>query len=102
MKKEINVNLNLSEEFDELKAQIPAIIKSSIQEALEEHLQASKERPLTTTEIAQELKVSRITINNWVKAGHIPSKVIGGRRYFILSEVMKYAPNPKRKKITTF
>ncbi len=97
MKDQFSFTINLAEQFDELKSQIPDLVKSSVERALEEHLKVTTEKPLSASDIAQELSVSRVTISKWVKEGNIPSKVIGGRRYFLLSEVMKYSPKTTKK-----
>lgn len=99
MNDNFNITIDLTplkQELAELKELI-AEHKSSLTQQRKEQLQLKHEEPLKATEIAKKLQVSRVTISNWVKAGYIPSKVIGGRRYFILSEVLDNAPTPKGK-----
>ncbi|MBL0136948.1 MAG: helix-turn-helix domain-containing protein [Bacteroidetes bacterium] len=44
---------------------------------------------LTTKELQEELKVSRVTINAWMRSGEIRFKRIGRRVYFSRAQVME-------------
>lgn len=71
-------------------------LKRLIKECIREELDAMprqtsqptrEEKPLTPAELARVLNVSRQTISNWQKQGAISGRVIGGRRYYFLSEI---------------
>jgi len=55
-------------------------------------LDTDKEELLNRKEIAKKLRISLVTLNDWVKRG-LPSHKQRGRVYFIHSEVMDYIKN---------
>jgi len=70
-------------------------IKEAINECLEsavlkDQISGVQEEPLLNrNEIAKQLRISLVTLTDWVKRG-LPSHKQRGRVYFIQSEVMEY------------
>src|SRR5574338_168156 len=70
-------------------------IKEAIKESLEaiplnHYVQNSEEEPLLTRkEIAGHLRISLVTLHDWMKRG-MPSHKQRGRVYFLRSEVLAY------------
>ncbi len=70
-------------------------IKEAINECLEsatlkDHiLDMQEEELLNRNEVAKKLRISLVTLTDWVKRG-LPSHKQRGRVYFIHSEVMEY------------
>jgi hypothetical protein len=75
-------------------------IKEAINECLENSLLknvTSNEAPeelLSRKEISKKLRISLVTLTDWVKRG-LPSHKQRGRVYFIQSEVMEYIKKNK-------
>lgn len=75
-------------------------MRKLIQEELEGKMAASEkneadESILERVEVAKMLRVSLVTLNDWVKRG-LPSHKQRGKVYFLYSEVMEYLKNKKR------
>ena len=70
-------------------------IKEAINECLENSISKNnpsgeqEEELLNREEIAKKLRISLVTLTDWVKRG-LPSHKQRGRVYFIQSEVMEY------------
>ncbi|RPD44394.1 helix-turn-helix domain-containing protein [Paracnuella aquatica] len=75
-------------------------MRKLIQEELEGKIAASEkneadESILQRVEVAKMLRISLVTLNDWVKRG-LPSHKQRGKVYFLYSEVMEYLKNRKR------
>ena len=88
-------------EFDEFKYFAGEIIKEEIRKAMIPNDQAisPKQEPLVTRkQMAIELNISLVTLNQWQKEG-LPYHRLHRRIYFIKSEVLAYMyTNQKTKK----
>lgn len=79
-------------------------IKEAVKELMEENKNSaskttiSEEHLLNRKEIACFLRVSLVTLNDWIKRG-LPSHKQGGRIYFDKKEVLDYI---KEKKVRQF
>ena len=79
-------------------------IKEAVRELMEEDKSSARkanineEHLLNRKEIAGFLRVSLVTLNDWIKRG-LPSHKLGGRIYFDKKEVLDYI---KEKKIRQF
>ena len=78
-------------------------LKEVIQECLDEHQISNDEReekiekPMSRTEIAEFLGISKVTVTDWMKKG-LPYKRMNGRVYFIKSEVLDAMPSFNHRK----
>lgn len=75
-------------------------MRKLIKEELEGKITASKkngddESILERVEVAKMLRISLVTLNDWVKRG-LPSHKQRGKVYFLFAEVMGYFKNKKR------
>ncbi len=77
------------------EADIKRWVKEAVKECLEEKvsydvLKTNKEEPLLSRkDIAKLLRISLVTLTDWVKRG-LPSHKHRGRVYFLYSEVLHY------------
>lgn len=75
-------------------------IKEAVKETLQDSLTAPKYREapdedlLNRKEVANFLRISLVTLTNWMKRG-LPSHKQRGRVYFMKSEVMNYIKDNK-------
>jgi len=72
--------------------QLKDLIRSCIQEYLQEHLKQAPPEDNTLLKIdaiADYLGVSKVTIHSWKKQGKIPFHRMGRRVYFKKSEILK-------------
>jgi len=71
---------------------ISNIVKEAIQKQLAEFKKSFEpkqaEEFLTRTELSEMLKCDESTISNWVKKGKFNKHCIGGRTYYLHSEVL--------------
>jgi len=65
----------------------------------EDEIKEPNPKPLNRAEIAEFLRVSPVTITDWMKKG-LPYKRMEGRVYFIKEEVMEALPSFKHRKKT--
>jgi excisionase family DNA binding protein len=79
-------------------------LKSLIIQCMEEHSKQKQvientpqEKPMSRTEIAEYLGVSKVTVTDWMKKG-LPHRRMNGRVYFIREEVMDAMKTFKRSK----
>ena len=70
-------------------------LKSVIYEWLDEHPiskindeDSKNEKPMSRTELADYLGISKVTVTDWMKKG-LPHRRMNGRVYFIREEVME-------------
>jgi predicted DNA-binding transcriptional regulator AlpA len=79
-------------------------VKDAVKEYMQEHLQitASKvndnEGLLNRKEIAKFLRISLVTLNDWIKRG-LPSHPQRGRIYFDKKEVLDYIKEKKMRQL---
>ena len=79
-------------------------IKEAVQECLQNSLQISMgkdengEYLLDRKEIAQFLRISLVTLTDWMKRG-LPSHKQRGRVYFVKSEVLEYIRENNSRKL---
>ena len=73
--------------------QLTGIISDAVTEAVKsikiETSTPPSERLLTRKEVADKLKISLVTLNDWTKRGMIQSYLIGGRVLYKDSEIEK-------------
>lgn len=80
-------------------------IKDAVQECMQEHLQhrsednKNEEGLLNRKEIAKFLRISLVTLNDWIKRG-LPSHPQRGRIYFDKKEVLTYIKEKKMRQLT--
>ena len=71
--------------------QLEQLIREAVKESFEAHKRVPKNDETTNyldrSEVANILKISISTLNNWVKQGKLKPYGIGGRVYFKLSEI---------------
>lgn len=75
---------------DQLQECLRAIVREELSRLLPELLshQQTKEEPyLTIEDVSQLLGVSEVTIHKWKKEGKLPFHRLGGRVYFLATEV---------------
>ncbi|HLP37776.1 helix-turn-helix domain-containing protein [Lacibacter sp.] len=79
-------------------------IKDAVRECMQEHLQqfsADKENEeglLNRKEIAKFLRISLVTLNDWIKRG-LPSHPQRGKIYFDKKEVLNYIKEKKMRQL---
>jgi predicted site-specific integrase-resolvase len=54
----------------------------------EQPQQTITNRIFSVNQLCEELSVSRQTLHNWEKSGLIKSRTIGGRRFFLGSDIL--------------
>lgn len=80
-------------------------IKDAVRECMQEHFQHSsidkenEEGLLNRKEIAKFLRISLVTLNDWIKRG-LPSHPQRGRIYFDKKEVLTYIKEKKMRQLT--
>ena len=78
--------------------QIRQIIQEELRNTQKDISNAEEEEPLLRRkEVALRLRISLVTLNDWVKRG-LPSHKQRGRVYFLYSEVMEYIKKNRIKK----
>lgn len=83
--------------IEELEALIERIADRSIQKALNLKQELSDDTLLTTSEICAEFKISRVTINNYKKAGKLIATSKAGKEHaFKRSDCIKAFQNGHR------
>jgi len=79
--------------------QIRRIIQEEIRNTQKDISNGDEEEPLLQRrEVATKLRISLVTLNDWVKRG-LPSHKQRGRVYFLYSEVMEYIRKNDVKKL---
>ncbi|WNH10087.1 helix-turn-helix domain-containing protein [Thalassobellus suaedae] len=72
---------------EELKEMILDGVKSQLQD-LKKHFQPKEPNEyLTRNDVAEMLKIDLSSVHNWTKKGILKAKQIGGRVYYLRSEV---------------
>lgn len=88
-------------EFDELKNFTRQVIQEEFKNAFSpkaDQMSGSDERLLSRAQMAKELDISLVTLNQWQKDG-LPYRRLHRRLYFVKSEVLNYMySNNKSKK----
>lgn len=88
--------------FIPTESEIKRWVKEAMQEYVAEYLQKGKasyergEGLLNRKEIAKILRVSLVTLSDWMKKG-LPSHKQGGRIYFDKTEVLDYIKEKKMR-----
>jgi predicted DNA-binding transcriptional regulator AlpA len=85
---------------NDFKRWIKAAVKECLQDSLQKiHRDEQKDDGLLNrTEIAKFLRISLVTLTDWMKRG-LPSHKQRGRVYFMKSEVMEYIRENKMKEL---
>jgi hypothetical protein len=79
--------------------QLRQIIQEEIKSTQKNHPAAEADEPLLQRkEVAVRLRISLVTLNDWVKRG-LPSHKQRGRVYFLYSEVMEYIRKNRVRKL---
>lgn len=52
-----------------------------------------KDKIISIGELCETLSVSRQTIYNWQKAGFLKAHQLGGRKYFLVDELLNFLTN---------
>ena len=88
-------------EFDELKNFTRQVIQEEFKNAFSpkaDQMSGGDERLLSRAQMAKELDISLVTLNQWQKDG-LPYRRLHRRLYFVKSEVLNYMyTNQKSKK----
>lgn len=92
---EINLIIARKEELKELINQcLDEHPKFSIDDKVEK---SDTDKPMSRTEIAEFLGISKVTVTDWMKKG-LPYKRMNGRVYFMKSEVLASMPSFNHRK----
>jgi excisionase family DNA binding protein len=87
--------------LEELRGLISSSVSQSVEAGLSQLRQSGKEQEakgfLKLTDVSKLLKVSKVTIHAWKKAGLLPFYRIGRRVYFKESEVLEAMKKIDRK-----
>ncbi|MCI0922519.1 helix-turn-helix domain-containing protein [Sphingobacterium rhinopitheci] len=73
---------------DQLQSQITESIKNELSEFLLHFRPKQIDEYLTRQEVANMLKINLSTLHDWVKKGKLKSYGIGGRVYFLKSDIV--------------
>lgn len=84
----------LAQDYPELSITIKAVdlnqaIETAAHKAAAAALQSHIDKKKTAQEVMEEFKVCRTTIWQWEKAGWLKGVTIGGRKYYLQSELDK-------------
>lgn len=69
------------------KEEFITLLENTIEKKLDDSKSNSSPEYLSVQEVAKLLKLSEITIYNYVKKGILPSKKVGRRHRFLVSEI---------------
>ena len=72
---------------DQLKSLLHTVVKAELKELLKELKPKQPNEYLTRSEVAKMFSIDISSVNNWSKSGKLNPLAIGGRVYFLLSEI---------------
>jgi hypothetical protein len=84
--------------IDQIASIVETKVREGVAKAFQLHNQSSDERFLSPAETCKIFQphISKVTLHQWTKDGLIQSHRMGGRKYYLLSEVIAAAKSIKK------